>query len=287
MGTSTAPWPGQEYATSLIHPRKRKRNETAEQHAAAPTPATSRFRVNCYRMAMFPGPPQPPPPPIHTGQHWNPAMLQADAAAAQRHPTIPLSGQQGVPHPATTSKALPIVSVPPAGPIGDPNGNDKVIKPIDGEPNELSCNYTWTLDRAETHLGFTGQYDKTSEIRQTSIGYDVALKLQKMLKKLSATFDKHVTLANRVHILTVMREIIAATLEADHTVGKECRECSREFDSTYLGALRKLTPEQLRRLKSLEEGKWLEELRDLVAEAKRQNMFPLLERALDYLNSAA
>lgn len=112
------------------------------------------------------------------------------------------------------------------------------------------------------------------------------MRLQRMLKKLNETMDKHLTFPNRVHILTVMREIMAATLEADHTAGKECRECAREYDSNYLSAVRKLTPQQLTRLKSLEGGKWLQELQDLVTEANRQAMFPLLVRALDHIKSA-
>ncbi|TRX97210.1 hypothetical protein FHL15_002004 [Xylaria flabelliformis] len=64
---SPTPPPIHENETSLIHPRKRKRNETAEQHAAS-TPATSRFRVNCHRMVMFSGPQEPPPPATHTEQ---------------------------------------------------------------------------------------------------------------------------------------------------------------------------------------------------------------------------
>jgi hypothetical protein len=160
------------------------------------------------------------------------------------------------------------------------------MEEIEGEPNESLCNYMWALERAETHLGFTGNYDETSEIRPTSIGYEVALKLQKILKKLNATMDKHVTIANRVHILTVMREIIEATLEADHAVGKECRECSGEFDSTYLEAVRKLTPRQLKRLKELDNGKWSKEFQDLVTEADRQAVFPLLRRTLDHINAA-
>ncbi|KAI0451057.1 hypothetical protein F5B21DRAFT_488447 [Xylaria acuta] len=108
--TSAAPVSAQEYATSLIHPRKRRRIEAAEQHAA-PTPATSRFRVNCHRMVMFSGPQQPPPPATHAKQPWNPTIVQVDAAAAQRLPPTPLSGQQGVPSPATTSTALPVISV--------------------------------------------------------------------------------------------------------------------------------------------------------------------------------
>lgn len=158
---------------------------------------------------------------------------------------------------------------------------------IDGEPKELPCNYTWALDRAETHLGFTENDDKMSDVRQVSTGYDVARKLQKSLEKLNASLDKHVTFANRVHILTVMREIIAATLEADSTVGKECRECSRYYDSTYLAAVRKLTPQQRQKLKDLEDGKWLEELEVLVGEAKKKDMFPELRQALDLIRAAS
>lgn len=40
------------------------------------------------------------------------------------------------------------------------------------------------------------------------------------------------TLANRVHIVTCVREILAATLEAPGAIGKERRDYSREFDST-------------------------------------------------------
>jgi hypothetical protein len=126
-----------------------------------------------------------------------------------------------------------------------------------------------------------------SEVRQLSTGYEVALKVQKLLKNLNTTLDNHVTFANRVHILTVMREIVAATLEAETTIGKECRECSQEYDSAYLAAVRKLTPQQLQRLKALEGGKWLQEMQDLVDEADKQAMFPLLRGALDHLSAAA
>ncbi|RYC59932.1 hypothetical protein CHU98_g6290 [Xylaria longipes] len=102
--TSAAPPPADEHATPPIHPRKRKRNEAAGQHAA-PTPAKSRFKVN-----------YPPP--------------------------APLSGRQGVPRPATTSTTLPIVFAQSVAPTGDANGSDKVIKPIDGDSKEPPRNYT-------------------------------------------------------------------------------------------------------------------------------------------------
>ncbi|CAJ2502793.1 Uu.00g101870.m01.CDS01 [Anthostomella pinea] len=165
---------------------------------------------------------------------------------------------------------------------GTANVNDSAIELDDGpsEPKEQSCNFTWVLDRAETHLGWTGNWDKCSQIRQVSIGYDIALKLQKLFKKLNAAMDKYLTFVNRVHILTVMREMIMATLETEGTVGKECRECAREFDTNFVAAVRKLTTNQLKRLKVLEGGKWVQELQDLLDEAERQNLFAHLKQAL-------
>ncbi|KAI1756386.1 hypothetical protein F4782DRAFT_486006 [Xylaria castorea] len=140
---SAAPPPAQEYATSLIHPRKRMRNEAAEQHAA-PTPATSRFRVNCHRMVMFSGPQQPSPPSTHTGQPWNPTIVQVDAAAAQGLPRTPIPGQQGVPRPATTSTALPNVSAQSVAPTSDANDIDKVVKLINGNKKNSYVSATRT-----------------------------------------------------------------------------------------------------------------------------------------------
>ncbi|KAI1355159.1 hypothetical protein F5Y01DRAFT_198788 [Xylaria sp. FL0043] len=231
---------------------------------------------------MYWGSQHPPPPAYPTGPHWNPTLIPAAPAPGLIPTPTPQSNGLHAPGEAPLS----VVSVKPVAPTKDDNASN-AIEPIEGEPKEKPCNYTWALDRAEIHLGFTGKYKTESEVRKTSIGYDIALILQKLLKKVCATLDRHVTLANRVHILTVMREILMATLEAEGTVGKECRECSREFDSTYLAAVHKFTPAQLRRLKDLEDGKWLEEMQDLINEANRQKMFPLLRRAFDYINSAA
>ncbi|KAI1156452.1 hypothetical protein F4825DRAFT_296352 [Nemania diffusa] len=286
--------PGQQTAASLTSPRppKRRRGEAARDQSKDLNP----------KIIIYQGPPQPPPPPPPPFPHYRQSWKHSYAAEGQLQTTAPiprsppppppLLGPRNVPGPVATP--IPIVSVPPAAPdntpasppAGDANANSNAIEPVDGEPKEQACNFTWALDRAETHLGFTGNYDNTSETRQISLGYEIALRLQKLLKKLDAAVDKHLTLANRVHILTVMREIIAATLEAGQTVGKECRECSREFDSTFLAAVCKLTPIQLKRLKVLEDGKWLEEMQSLVTEANRQAMFPLLVRAFDHINSA-
>ncbi|KAI0201943.1 hypothetical protein F4808DRAFT_89317 [Astrocystis sublimbata] len=274
-GTPAAPSPAQE---GTARPRKRKRKEAN----AGPKP-------NWRRTIMYMPPHQAPQTRVPPAQPQNLNHMQVNVAPTQQNPSapVPVPEQQGVPSLATTFTPPNIERRYSESPTSDAyDAYEKAVKPIHGEPKERACNYTWTLDRAEVHLGFTGQYDGMTEQRQLSIGFEVALKLQKYLKRLNAALDNNVTVANRVHILTVMREILAATLEADNTLGKECRECSREYDSTYLAAVRKLTPEQLSRLKSLEHGKWLEEFQDLITVATRQNMFPLLKKAFDHINSA-
>ncbi|GAP84646.2 hypothetical protein SAMD00023353_1101830 [Rosellinia necatrix] len=288
MGASSGPLAQPDQSTaSLAAQRKRKRDGGDGVHTTT-TPTTSEFGIGVPRMVMYCGPQQPPPPLAHTEPPQNNSFvpqnqLQTIVSAPAPIPP-PFSGPRGRSGLEETSP--PVVSIQSTAPMEDGSTKDNPIEPIDGEPQESSCDYTWALDRAETHLGFTGNYDKASEIRQTSIGYEVALTLQKMLRKLNVALDKHVTLANRVHILTVMREIIAATLEADHAIGMECRQSCREFDSTYLAAVHKLTPEQLKRLRTLEGGKWREEMQIFVAEANRLAIFPLLTQALDHINSA-
>ncbi|KAL7622949.1 hypothetical protein AAE478_006628 [Parahypoxylon ruwenzoriense] len=166
------------------------------------------------------------------------------------------------------------------------NINDSAIELEDQypEPKEQPCNFTWVVDRAETHLGWTGNWDKLSEMRQDGIGQTIAFKLQKLLKKMNAMVSRNVTFANRVHILTVMREVIMATLETDSRVGRACREHALEYDSLFIGAVEKLEPIQKQRLKVLEDGKWMEELGVLIDEAKRQSLFSRLEEAVALIN---
>lgn len=71
-----------------------------------------------------------------------------------------------------------------------------------------------------------------------------------------------------------------ATLETESIVGTEVRENAQGYDATYVAAVEKLTPPQRRKLRALEGGKVVEELKELISEAKHQNMFPRLEEAL-------
>ncbi|KAI1502834.1 hypothetical protein F5X99DRAFT_377692, partial [Biscogniauxia marginata] len=240
--------------------------------------------------------PSPCPPQVIYYAPQNPPFYPQAISNAPPPSTIvlPHSPQEPIPSHQTSpsqseSSIGPVVPAQRPGPAVDDgattaagNTNDSAIELDDepAEPSEQPCNFTWVVNRVEVHLGWTGNWDKMSETRQTNIGYTVAFKLQKLQRKMNAMMDKYLSFPNRVHILTVMRELMAATLETDSRVGRECRECAREYDDNFVEAVRKLTPAQRRRLKVLEGGKWVQELQELVDEAKRQSLFRRLEQAL-------
>ncbi|KAI0472574.1 hypothetical protein GGR56DRAFT_651004 [Xylariaceae sp. FL0804] len=209
-----------------------------------------------------------------------PINLISHPIQAERQVSQPVQSQPVQPQVPTGGSRIPFHT------STGPNPSDSGVEGEDGtpEPREMACNFTWVVDRAETSLGWTGRWDTTSQIRQVTMGYEVALKLGKLLKKMNGMMDKYVTFANRVHILCVMKEIMMVVLETDSTVGKECRECAREYDVNFVQAVKKLSPKQRNKLKELEGGTWLQELNDLIDEADRQNMFSYLKHALVLLD---
>ncbi|RYP48211.1 hypothetical protein DL768_005871 [Monosporascus sp. mg162] len=221
-----------------------------------------------------------PPGPAHSQhiapQHYLPVQNNPQGAAGSYNGAspVPIPGSDPAPD------ALATRAGNANGSRTEPGGSEPP------EPKEPSCNYTWVVDRAETHLGWTGNWDKYSEIRQHTIGVSVAGKLQKLMQLMEKHMDKHKTFANRVHILCVMREVLMATLDTDSIVGSEARRNAQGYDDAYVAAAEKLTPPQRRRLKALGGGKVIREFQELVDEAKHQNMFPRLGEALAIFDSS-
>lgn len=142
-----------------------------------------------------------PNPNVNLGQHARPVpnnVQKNQVAPAPRRNPAP----RAMPIPTTN----PNFNLPP-GAANNLSGNGAAAD--DGEPpekKEPSCNYTWLVDRTEVHLGWTGNWDKYSEIRQHSLGIGVASKILKMLQQMEKNMEKHKTFPNRVHVLCVMRE---------------------------------------------------------------------------------
>ncbi|RYP36652.1 hypothetical protein DL766_001892 [Monosporascus sp. MC13-8B] len=261
------------------------------QHVPAPQ------RNHPHPVTQPPGPwvgPSPTPTALNTSTHR--PNLPLGPAYSQymptQHHTPVQNNPQGIAgsHNWASPIRIPGSDSAPDTPVtGAGNANSSRTEPGNGEPpepREPSCNYTWVVDRAETHLGWTGNWDKYSEIRQHTVGVSVAGKLQKLIQLMEKHMDKHKTFVNRVHILCVMREILMATLDTDSIVGTEVRRNAQGYDDAYVAAAGKLTQPQRRRLKALEGGKVIQEFKELVDEAKHQNMFPRLEEALAIFDSS-
>ena len=107
-------------------------------------------------------------------------------------PIPPLHGRTTAPQP---------YSLPPPGPKRAPQATrqDQASGPagyppeIDEgeprEPREQSCNYTWVVDKAETLLGWTGNWDSFSKPRKRFVGQQSADKLLKLLQMVAARFE--------------------------------------------------------------------------------------------------
>lgn len=153
-------------------------------------------------------------------------------------------------------------------------------------PREMPQDFTWILNQAEAELGWTGKYDGLSEIRQESSGWQAAERIGKLLDKMGRKAAVLVKFPNRVHILTIVREILMSVLETQGTrVTAEVRKLAGNYDAPFLSSVARLTDGQRRRLKKLEDGKWMEELLETVELANRQDMFPRIQQAYDMIKN--
>ncbi|KAI2465044.1 hypothetical protein F4781DRAFT_410997 [Annulohypoxylon bovei var. microspora] len=156
------------------------------------------------------------------------------------------------------------------------------------EPREKPVNFSKFLDAAEKDLGWHGKYDNMSDQREQTAGMKVAIKLEQVLEKLRGFMDKHQSLDNRVHILTIMREIMMAVLQTEGSrVGSEVRNCAFQYDDNLLWAAEKLTAAQRRKLKTLDGGAWVRDLKLLAEEAKSYCIFERLPQVLQVFEPIA
>ncbi|KAK8042199.1 hypothetical protein PG993_006722 [Apiospora rasikravindrae] len=156
--------------------------------------------------------------------------------------------------------------------------NDEPLSMRKDEP----VDFTWMVDQAEAELGWTGKYDNDPPTRRRSRAVLAASQIDRILKKLDGKMVRHTSFPNRVHILTVMREIIQAVLETPTTsdAGDEAQTYLAHYEAQFLAAVDKMTPGQRNRLKILEGGQWMRELLDTTRLAEGLGVSGDLEQAI-------
>lgn len=156
------------------------------------------------------------------------------------------------------------------------------------EPKEKAADYSKLLQKVEKDLGWYGKYDKYSDAREQTAGMNVASQIETTLEKLRGHMDKHRSFGNRVHILTIMREMLMAVLQTEGSrVGSEVRNSAYQYDDNLIWAVEKLTMAQRRKLKTLDGGAWVREMQKLIDEAKSYCIFERLPTVLSLIDPDA
>ncbi|KAI1373974.1 hypothetical protein F4677DRAFT_427811, partial [Hypoxylon crocopeplum] len=156
------------------------------------------------------------------------------------------------------------------------------------EPKEKPANYSKLLERTEKDLGWYGKYDNMSDQREQTMGIDVSIKIEGFLSKLRESMDKHKSFGNRVHVLTVMREILMAVCQTQGSrVGSEVRKSAYEYDDNMVLAIEKLTPGQRRKLWALDDGAWARKMQEFIDESEGYCFLDRLPEVLQLLNPNA
>lgn len=114
--------------------------------------------------------------------------------------------------------------------------NPEVVEDEDEpEPKEKPADYRKLLERVEKDLGWYGKYDKYSDAREMTAGMNVSIKIEQLLGKLRGFMDKHQSFGNRVHVLTIMREMLMAVLQTQGSrVGSEVRKGAYRYDDNMI-----------------------------------------------------
>ncbi|RYP83379.1 hypothetical protein DL770_005399 [Monosporascus sp. CRB-9-2] len=190
------------------------------------------------------------------------------------------------PRPAKSPTELQVPQMTPSSNAGNEGNRHGSVINLTGEeatsePSEKPADYSKLLETTEKDLGWHGKYDNVSERRQITLGIEVSFKIGKLLERLRGYMENHQSFPNRSHILTVMREILVAVLQTEGSrIGHEVRSSAFEYDANFVWAVEKLTDDQRRKLKALDDGKWVKALQELIELANAYCVFPELRKAL-------
>lgn len=158
------------------------------------------------------------------------------------------------------------------------------------EPREKAVDYGGLLARAEHDLDWYGKWDALSDQRMRTLGTDISIRFEKMLRRLLGYLEKPkgcLSFGNRVHVLTVMRGIIEAVVSTNGRIGSECRKDGFQYDDMFLWAVEKLSDGQRRRLRVLDRGEWVEDLVKTINEATAYCVFEKMKDALALIDPDA
>ncbi|KAK7997530.1 hypothetical protein PG989_005570 [Apiospora arundinis] len=166
--------------------------------------------------------------------------------------------------------------------------DEEVLEAQMPEPHEKRACYGQFVEEIANDLDWHAKYESGTDGKDED-GKDaliVSLHVANRMKKLARAMDEHRSYDNRLHVLTVMRDILFCCLKkaTGSWVGFEVRNSSCCYDSDFVAAVWLMTPGQRRKVRVQGGGAWIERLLVVMREARRHSVYPQLYQALVLLD---
>ncbi|KAK8060061.1 hypothetical protein PG996_009991 [Apiospora saccharicola] len=250
---------------------------TAAPPAPAPRPSSNAPSIPASRVPAatgqkrpaygMPSVPLPPPRRIRTEA---PMPLTGPGSASQPF-IIPED-------PPTPPRASPRRPVPPPreSEVRQPNYRNleaflKTLEAFDRDapPREKQAKYDKLLKQTDRDLGWYGKYDRCSEWKEEELAVAACDHIGVRLGNLAKAMGQHRSYANRLHVLTVMREILMSCLKTSGCeVGSQVRNFGMDYDGSFVSAVQAMTPGQRRKVRAEGGGAWVDRFCVVTREAR-------------------
>ncbi|KAK8011567.1 hypothetical protein PG990_010532 [Apiospora arundinis] len=170
----------------------------------------------------------------------------------------------------------------------DDEEDEEVLEAQTPEPREKRACYGQFVEEIANDLDWHAKYDYGTDGKEEK-GKEaliISRHVANRMKKLARAMDEHRSYDNRLHVLTMMRDILFCCLKkaAGSWVGFEVRNLSCCYDSDFVAAVWLMTPGQRRKVRVQGGGAWNERFLVVMREARRHWVYPQLYQALVLLD---
>ncbi|KAK8127277.1 hypothetical protein PG984_008385 [Apiospora sp. TS-2023a] len=236
----------------------------------------------------------PPGTSLATLNTCNPVPL-APVASGQKRAAV---NQPSMPPPAPTAlqdtragsvasdldDSLFVRSDDEEGEEKDDIKDEEAIEDEPPEPREKPVNYDKLLETTKRDLGWYGKYERCTERGEKGLAVSACHSIGQRLGRLENAMKRHQSYANRLHVLTVMRDMLHSCYATRASRVGTYVHHGFYFDVHFAEAVQAMTPGQRRKVRKEEGGKWLKSFLHVVHQASFYDGLPQLHQALVLLD---
>jgi hypothetical protein len=154
----------------------------------------------------------------------------------------------------------PVAVTTPPGVAGQKR--KRAAKPADKD-------FSYLLPQVDVKMGLTGKYDKLSDARERNIGIGMPSTLEKLMEtKILGHVTPESSWATKKSAANTILNILLTVCETNGRMGRETRNGAYEMDAQLYRAVQMFTAEERSQLATEYEGLFVNELMNLITEAK-------------------